>query len=161
MDFVGGDPYRGMWDLYVLVLPSTHQFDSIQQVKVDWMMNMDILMYNYQFLDWMSCRKFKLIGFMFLGYFTSQTHWILSIVVILSVWGKIHGSLEGLELKIGEEKSENPFVGTDSICQALARHARQSVWGQCLSIRLWLSVPLSTSRPRRDPVLSLSFHTSS
>ena len=34
----------------------------------------------------------------------------IEVLVILSVWGKIYGSLEGLELKIAEEKLEKiPF----------------------------------------------------
>ena len=43
---------------------------------------------------------------MFPDFFTSLRYWVLMILVILSVWGEIHGSLGGLELKIGEVKSE-------------------------------------------------------
>lgn len=38
--------------------------------------------------------------------FLSSIDWVLRILVFLSVWGKIHGSLEGLDMKIGEQTSK-------------------------------------------------------
>ena len=43
---------------------------------------------------------------MFLGCFMNINNWVLSILVIISVQGKIYGNLGGLKLKIREEKSE-------------------------------------------------------
>ena len=39
-----------------------------------------------------------------LVFLTSLIEWVLRILEILSVWGKIYGILEGLEMKIVEEK---------------------------------------------------------
>ena len=60
-------------------------------------------------------------------------YWVLIILVILNVWGEIHISLEGLELKIGEENpSDRPWGAVltrapqDRLCRALACHSNQS-----------------------------------
>ena len=73
-------------------------------------------MINIEVLDekplnsfWLSCSISFVVRFVFLSCFTSLSYWVLSIIVILSVWGELHGSLEGLKLKIREEKSEIQF----------------------------------------------------
>ena len=46
---------------------------------------------------------------MFLSCFLSLIYLVLRLLVMISDWGEIHGSLEGLEMKNGEEKLEVPF----------------------------------------------------
>ena len=45
------------------------------------------------------------------GMFLSPIDWVLRVLLILSVWGNIHGILEGLEMKNKEEKSKRASIG--------------------------------------------------
>ena len=83
----------------------------------------------------------------------------------------IDGSFGGLDMKKRVEKSEVPSDSRWGVVPAidpqgrtcitgLARHTTQST-DQGLFDRPWRPAPLRVTRPPRDPVLFLSFHTSS
>ena len=72
-------------------------------------MNIEVL--EEQWLN--SCRlscSMLLVDFIhFSGLFSSLIYWILRLLVILSDWVKIRGSLEDLEMKNGLEKLKRSF----------------------------------------------------
>ncbi len=91
---------------------------------------------------------------------------------ILCVWGWIHGCFEGLEYRIGEEKSKNPSDrpwGAAPTSEAPNKHCplgpgpsgqkeRLRVASVCEAQELCTSQSANTPV---DPVLSLSFCTNS
>ena len=70
------------------------------------MMNIEVLEEQWLNSGWLSCSCFQLIGFVFLGCFQYLNFWAFRLLGILSDWGEIHGSLEGIEIKNVEEKSK-------------------------------------------------------
>ena len=162
-----------MWDISVLGSSThTHQFDSIKQVRVDFMMNSDILMNNFRILDSMGCTMFLLIGFVFTGFLTSLNYWVFSILVILGFWEapwkfgrfriEIHRTKK-LETHLtwpGEPCKPEP-LGTNSVRQDLACLTSLSAWGHCLSFRICLAAPLKAPGSPGDPISPTSFCTSS
>lgn len=85
------------------IFPHT-QFVSIQQVRVYGRLNIGVLDENSLNSCWLNC-SLSLVDLIHVSrQFLGLIYWVKVYLVILSVWGGIHGSLGGLELKIGEEK---------------------------------------------------------
>ena len=107
MESAGCDPC--MWAFSVL-----GSFTHTRTYLIKWVL---IRLNEEYWSSWWTIVKFLFLGLLHifsclicvLGFLMSLNYCKLRYLVILSVWGKIHGRLEGLELKIGEEKLEIPY----------------------------------------------------
>ena len=100
------------------------------------MMNIDVLDEHLLNSSWLSCSLPLVVLIRVSELFYESKLLVIGNLVILSVWGKIYESLDGLELKIREEKSKNtsnrPWGAAptrapqDRLCRALACHSNQS-----------------------------------
>ena len=75
-----------MWDISVMG-SSTHTIIClIIDIRVDLMMNIEVLEEKPFNSYWLSCNILLVVWFVFPGCFMSLNYWVFSILVILSVW---------------------------------------------------------------------------
>ena len=125
------------------ILPPTQQYVYFSAIIVDLFMNIEVLDEKPLNSHLLSCSIPMVICFMFSGCFKSINYWVLRILVIINVWGEIHGSLEGLELKI---RYKTLGIPNDKPCYAASSKAPQSR-------------PLGPGAPRQpDPIGEVFVH---